>query len=437
MTGLSTRFPDYLVHAGGAFAKRFVSNRCATPTYSNITGNTGGNFYSGHYTPVDTEVSDLELVFTNILSVRPEGDGAGTIAIKAAIEYPVANDGTKPTGQTYPCFINGSRTLTLEPGGIGRFAPVGISIPANTYYRIHVQVVGAAWSEGLMPTQAALYEGLQRGTTTDRTTSSTGMTFTTGLLGLPPSVILGRQKTAKPTVGILGDSIAAGFVETAATYVGFLPRGLGNAFAWTNTAQPSLRAFDFGGLTSLGLSGTSRRRMDLLALGSTHVVDALGQNDVDYNSGGLTLAQIQAAKIFIWEQLQARGIKVIATTITPKVSSSDGFTTQAGLSPTVNQGPGGTRVGLNDWIRSGAPMVNGVAVAVGTPGALVAGDAGHPLVGYWEIADLVEVNSSGVLTRNTGIWKLSYLYTADALGVHPNDAGSIAMSAGCNLSLIQ
>lgn len=81
---------------------------------------------------------------------------------------------------------------------------------------------------------------------------------------------------------------------------------------------------------------------------------------------------------------------------------------------------------MNDWIREGAPVdSNLAAVAVGTTaaGTLRAGDAGHPLVGYFETADAVET------ARNSGKWKVdgtANKYTSD--GVHPNALGHQTMA---------
>lgn len=48
------------------------------------------------------------------------------------------------------------------------------------------------------------------------------------------------------------------------------------------------------------------------------------------------------------------------------------------------------------------------------------GEPAHPLVGFFELADLAES------ARNSGRWRPSY--TAD--GIHPNATGAATMSAG-------
>lgn len=416
-----------------------VANRTAIQMYGNIAANSGGNSYSGHYISAATAATNLQLIYGNLLSAHPEAVGAGSIAIISAVEYPTADNGTVPTGKVYQNYGRGTKSTSIDPGAILTTAPLSIFPLAGDYIRVRSNVVAAAWSEGLMPSTAANFEGVQRSTTTDRTITPTGMTFSNTQQTFTPTAIIGVQAVAAPTVVILGDSTDTGLLETLAPYVGPCARALGQTYAWANFAQPSISAFEFGGVP--GITGSDRYRLDLIAAcNPTHCLERLGQNDVANSTanGGspLTLAQIQQAIIYIWFQLRSFGVTVITQTITPKCDSSDGFTTQAGLSPAPRQGPGGTRVGLNQWKRAGAPMINGVAVAAGTPGALVIGQPGHPVAHFLEVANTVECDSNGVFTPDTGIWFLPYLATSDGLGVHPNTVGSIAMSTAIDLSTI-
>lgn len=134
---------------------------------------------------------------------------------------------------------------------------------------------------------------------------------------------------------------------------------------------------------------------------------------------------MQANLIMLWNQQNGYGQRVIQTTITPNTTSTDGWATTGNQTP-VNATVESHRVQLNDWLRGGAPMSGGLAVAVGTSGALLAGDTGHPLYGYWEITDNVES------ARNSGIWKAGY--TTD--GLHPNITGINAASIGVNTAII-
>jgi lysophospholipase L1-like esterase len=185
---------------------------------------------------------------------------------------------------------------------------------------------------------------------------------------------------------------------------------------------------------NLSLSGdalSSSRRLRLpLIQGGTDVLTNLGINDL---SGVITLAALQVLGIAAWFDFARYSARVWQTTITPHTSSSDTWATAANQTPFTNNA---IRIAYNDWIRDGAPMLNGVAVAAGSsaPGTIRAGAAGHPLAGYFEVADAVEVDSAGTLTRNGGRWKVGSVYTTDAQGIHPNSTGAAAMAPAIDTS---
>jgi lysophospholipase L1-like esterase len=137
---------------------------------------------------------------------------------------------------------------------------------------------------------------------------------------------------------------------------------------------------------------------------ASNLVFSLGINDINNNR---TLAQLQADLLTLWTMQASQGKRVFQLTITPITTSTDYFQTLANQTPTNAQT---VRVGFNDWLRDGAPIVSGVAVAVGTSGAVRAkyltGDTvtsassgNHPLYGAVEFADTVESS------RNSGKWK--------------------------------
>ncbi len=104
---------------------------------------------------------------------------------------------------------------------------------------------------------------------------------------------------------------------------------------------------------------------------------------------------------------------------TPYTNGTDAWATVA------NQTPNGSaetnRLDYNVWIRDGAPIdsTTKAPVAIGAAG-LRAGQAGHPLAGYIDAADL------GESARNSGKWKAGY--TSD--GLHPNAVGAAGMKDG-------
>jgi lysophospholipase L1-like esterase len=130
------------------------------------------------------------------------------------------------------------------------------------------------------------------------------------------------------------------------------------------------------------------------------------------------LAQLQANNLSLWKALSSRQLKAFQTTITPSSTSTN----------TVPAANDSVRVAYNTWLRAGSPIDPATknAVAVGTAGALLAGQAGHPLEGYFEIADL------GETARNSGLWKAGY--SGD--GTHPTSTGHAALALGIDTTRI-
>ena len=81
------------------------------------------------------------------------------------------------------------------------------------------------------------------------------------------------------------------------------------------------------------------------------------------------------------------------------------------------------RTGYNAWVVAGCPVTsatNITAVAIGTSGALLAGQPGHPVDVTFDITTNVEVNASNVLTLAGGYWisnGTANYYVSD--GTHP------------------
>ena len=83
------------------------------------------------------------------------------------------------------------------------------------------------------------------------------------------------------------------------------------------------------------------------------------------------------------------------------------------------------RKAYNAWVKDRAPIVGGAPVDPGTPGALRAGDAGHPLVAVIDTnAAVAAINSRGeeVFDVDPGGVKL----TVDE--AHPSPAGHSRMA---------
>lgn len=379
-------------------------------------------------------------------NLRPSGlvtDSGGTYRLKQTARIPVSGlqltfagwyTGPAGTGDTdcpndytiHSCYLehdgslnqvlfDGSGSVTVAPGE-DVHGTVTRAIAAGEDYYIRTYVTPAAsgsyprlYAVGVYPD-----ESCAKGADHANETGTTNLINYGDVVG--PVAVTGTP-TGGPryAVAVVGDSITNGSNDTFGDYdrVGWAYRAL-------NGQRPFLLLAISGEQAAQYLSqGAHRQRY--VGPGAHYAICAYGVNDLQ---GGRTLAQAQAALLGIWSAAAAANpaIRVLQTTITPKSSSTDGWATTGSQTPDGTVTP--VRTPLNAWIRAGAPIVSGVAVTPGTSGALLAGQPGHPLWDWLELADLVEP------TPDAGIWRAGY--TDD--GVHPTATGHIAMAAGLQLS---
>ncbi len=156
---------------------------------------------------------------------------------------------------------------------------------------------------------------------------------------------------------------------------------------------------------------------------ATDIFCETGTNDV--YSDLVTLATLQTRALATWAQHGQAGGRIWQTTLVPRTSSTDYYATVANQTALSQET---VRTGWNSWLYDGAPMASGVPVAVGTAGAsrcgvydytgtlatAASGPSGHPLHGVIDTATTVEVNSSGVRTRNGGYWSAAAYAVTDS-----------------------
>lgn len=326
-------------------------------------------------------------------------DGANSITVKAALEI---------NSNFYPLFFNGSRTLTLEAGAEVLSDFVGVEAAAGTdiWIRTRPTATGGVWPLGRLiygPNAAGEGWAGKDGADLVDATGFTGLSSGSSKYAFGPSAVLAfAQYNDAPSVLVIGDSIAAGLLDTADAnnFQGYIERALSTTVAWQTLTKAGIGAYAF-------VVGKHDRAFAHRADACTHVLCELGINDFN----GLSVSSAKARFISLWNALGLyRGKRVYQTTITPYTTSTDSWATVG--NQTVIAGIETTRTTFNDWVRAGAPISAGVGVAPGTAGALVAGNVGHPLKGYLEVADICES------ARNSGLWKASY--TTD--GLHPKTA---------------
>ena len=329
-----------------------------------------------------------------------DNNNAATITVQALVFAPGSSTGTVVT-------VGASASWTIGGGSWVQTDWISVSMTAGQTFDVQTYVSGTQWYPTLV------YSGWWAAGSNQATSGSAKITSGAGVsTGIyMPAIITGDH--ASGAVVILGDSIA---YNSALPTLGYIEKGLDGNYGAINAAVAGDRAY-------WTLDGTGRRAKSWFANqdASTAVVE-YGRNDLE---DGRTLAQIQANLLTLWNQQAGYGQRVLQPTITPHTNSTDSWAT-TGNQTVTNATIEGRRVLLNDWLRAGAPTVGGTAVAPGTSGALLAGQGGHPLYDYWEIADHVES------ARNSGIWKASY--TSD--GLHPTTTGINAAATGADYTMI-
>lgn len=377
---------------------------------------TGGTAVIRH-TAVRTAFG-LRLAYSNHYPASSGGavetEGPNPITVKASIEY--------PTTVLFPVTFNGQTSVVIQPGATVISDPVGIDIAKGTNFwsRTYVTVTaGQKFPRGAYATRGSSGEGHNYSSAGGADVTASGVTPTTlNEYVYSPAAILGVPiDGGKAVIGATGDSIVAG---TGDDQTGWVTRLLGNNYSHQKVAYPSESMTQW--VTSNKLN--CHRRASLLGrVGVTHVIAEHIVNDL----GASGIVTLQNNAFAYWRYLSRIG-KVYATTCTPVTTSTDAWATVANQTvDTALKEP--RRLAYNAWLRDGAPMTAaGAAQAVGATGGTVlrAGQAGHPLAGYIEVADAVES------ARDSGKWKAAL--TAD--GTHPNPAGAAAIAASIDPVLL-
>ncbi|WP_295537408.1 SGNH/GDSL hydrolase family protein [uncultured Pseudacidovorax sp.] len=402
--------------------RRLVAGGCASPWYCSTIPGRSVNLRNVVQFP--RPAWGLQLPFGNSFGTGETGQrlsnpGDPTFSLKpitltASVEF---------AGQIIPLTFNGAASVVIKPNQLVWCDPIPIEVQGALPIRMFV----VPDPTGFVPLGTPYFPGIDGGSYTASETDQTlnaGFTYPTWApsfrdafgnpevvpVGYGPLVVTGFAVDPAVAVGFIGDSIPSGSADFYGTDggFGFVNRAMRNRgdVVFTNLSQPGEQASQV--LAPLG----HRVRWQALAY-VDHVVDELGVNDIAY---GADLATLQGRCIQTWRQAAMRGCKVWRTTLTPVATSTDGFTTLANQTASGPWAPGGVRTQFNDWVRAGAPMIDGQPTTIGAFGARIAGDDGHPLVGYIELADAVESS------RNSGKWGVTNgPLTTD--GTHPNALG--------------
>ena len=239
---------------------------------------------------------------------------------------------------------------------------------------------------------------------TDKTLS--GTITNAGNASFPPLRVLGL--TTKPSVLVIGDSIAAGYNGGSITQTspydgrnGLICKSFASTLAFLNYSSPDTSAQSFQ-------TNCPNRWAKITEGYYSHLVSELSANDIQNGStAAATLGYLQT----IWAAVPA-GKPIIQTTLTPKSSSTDSWAT------TVNQTAlnHAAHLTLNTSIRSSPSGLTG---------------------GYWETCNACEpVADDGLWINAASGPSIGGVATAD--GLHPSDLMyAYLATTGCiNTSMI-
>lgn len=384
-----------------------LTNNCFASGGSGLTVSGVGTYAAGDYT-VGVAGTDIQLGFGNWYTTATapdtDTDPATSVTFAVSIVY---------QGRIYPCTFDGAKTKVLSAGGFALTdkLPIFVNAGDSLTVLIYLSAGSAYFTRYIVGGSISGVGGFTA--TSDLTTLGSAAPAAASTAVFAPLCIIGTPTGGgrAKTVIIQGDSIPAGAMDGNG---GPNLTGYSASAPWWAAGGWAMRALSgHAGVINSSVSSDAVR--DYL-LGPGHfrrgsmiqfveyALLPLGVNDLSF---GRTQSQLENDLIDQAYRNVAKGLRgTIVTTLTPVSSSTDKWATVA--NQTTSWGPGSPRVLHNNWVRAGCPIVNGDPVAVGTSGALLAGQPGHPIVGYVDVADAVES------ARDSGKWKAAQQVVTDA-----------------------
>lgn len=381
-----------------------LTDNCFGRAQNYTTSGTGAGTYRAPY-KVGVSGGDIQLGFGNWYvngSPLVDTDAGSSVTFSAAFED--ANN------NVFQVTFNGQTSVTLPGGGFILSDPLPIDVVQGDTVFVRVyQSSSSAYVTRFAVGQLSTGGGFTA--TTNLTATGSGAVTSTNTFLFGPMCIIGTPTgSGRPKSVILqGDSITVGLADGTnagvdSGYASTFPGGGYLMRALTGNAGVIQDGFSGDSVTNFAAPMGHFRRGGLTRF-AKYAVCTYGRNDL---TGGRTAAQIQADLLTQAYRNVARGlIGTVVATLTPYTTSTDRWTTTTNQT-VANSGINTIRIAHNAWVRGGCPIVNGAAVAVGTSGALLAGQAGHPILGYLEIADVVES------ARDSGLWKPAIRKVTDA-----------------------
>lgn len=187
---------------------------------------------------------------------------------------------------------------------------------------------------------------------------------TTANSGSPPFLIIGVPASPIPSVVFIGDSIATGKGDTAASAfgsLGYISRGLEAVNGHTVPSQKISVGSDSYVFNTIQKAPRKRNIIQY----ATHVIIQLGTNDV---ASAVTLATIQGQLNQLMTDIKSmtgpygKAPKIAVCCLLPETTSTDTWMTAANQTPVAGFTSGGVRDTYNTWIKSivGAGLIDAV-----------------------------------------------------------------------------
>lgn len=380
--------------------------------YATLIGRGQGSIFTDPYDGVLIDQNDFHYidVWTLVTPIQSTTLTSGLTAGSAVTALPVAAlQAAAPAGALITVTsAYASQTFLLASAAAASATSLTVpsTVPLFSFPTgSTVTTVGGQWPTGLFlntPTgEGITYNATSIGILTAGTTSlpSIPTVSGTGVGAFSPVAILGFNKSPSSCVGIVGDSIIIGTGDTPTTFPsGNTAQDNGWMMRLLNRQIPYVWYAKYADTANVMDANQHWRAGALEHM--TVMVDELGIND--FKSLTATAAAVANNKLSIARQASVRGVPLYWTTITPATTSTDLWATTGNQTKFSNDA---ARVTFNDWLRAGAPIVQSggvwVYAAVGTNGATIIGQPGHPVSGYFEVANAVES------AQDSGLWAIA------------------------------
>jgi hypothetical protein len=298
----------------------------------------------------------------------------------------------------YPVTFDGQASVTIAPWGLAVSDPIPFAAVVGQHVVARTQVsvaAGGKWPVGrtLNPRVTGV-EGRVSGTAEVpgymAATAPTAFASTYASAYVPFAIIgtpsfVGGQSVPPVSIYGAGDSILFG--------LGTLPIG-----GWFGDAIREMPGYTYFSACATGEITPGflapNPRLQMLDSRWSYVLHEYGNNEC----GALNLADTKFNIIAGWRAEAARGLKVLANTVSPRTTTTDGWNTTANQTPVAAHND--VRVPYNQWLRDGAPLNASTlaAVPIGGNGVRI-GQAGHPVVALFDLAAVVES------APDSGLWK--------------------------------